>query len=60
MKLKFEFFKEHHWFSWKKWYSPIGKVFDHVENYKGRIYETHWSLSTPVGSIRLTSMPYNR
>ena len=59
MKLKLEFFKEYHWFSWKKWYSPIGKAFYHVENYKERIYETHWSLITPIGSIRLTAMPHS-
>jgi hypothetical protein len=60
MKLKLEFFKEYNHFSYNKWYSPIGKVFNYIEDYKGRIYETHWSLSTPIGSIRLTAMPYSR
>lgn len=60
MKIKTEFFKDRHWFNYRKWHSPIGKVFDHVEGYKGRIYETHWLFSTPVGSVRFTAMPYSR
>jgi len=58
MKFKIETFKEKHPFEFKRWYSPIGRVFDHIENPKERIYETLWLLSTPVGCIRLTATPH--
>ena len=32
--MSIEYFKEFRWFSFKKWYSPIGTVFNHIENYK--------------------------
>ena len=57
MKLKIEAFRERHKIGYRKWYEPIGKTFDHVEDYRGRIYITYWMLSTPFGCLRLCAMP---
>lgn len=59
MKIKFEYFKEFRRFSFKKWYFPIGISHVYIENYKNRIYETCWLLSSPLGCYRITFMPFS-
>ena len=56
-KIQFKYFKEFRWFSFEKWYTPIGFSFNHIENYKRRIYESHILLSTPLGCFRFTTTP---
>ena len=61
MKIKTEFFKKdpgNKIFGYRKWHSPIGKGFDHADDYAGlRIYETHWLFTLPFFEIRLTAKP---
>lgn len=58
MKIKIEFFKERHFFEFRKWYTPMGNTFYHYVYPNKLIYETNLLLSTPLGCIRITIIPY--
>jgi hypothetical protein len=58
--LKLEYFKEFRNIGYRKWYTPIGRVFDHVDDaglLGNRIYITRRLLETPIGSFRLSTIP---
>jgi len=55
--IKIEFSKDRQKFGYNKWHDPIGKTFDHCEDYSGRIYTTLRLFSTPLGCIRIEMAP---
>jgi len=55
--LRFEFIKVPCRFGYEKYYTPVGRLLDHVTGYQSRIVEVHWLFSTPVGSLRVTLRP---
>ena len=50
-------FKEHQKFEYRKYYTPIGRTFYHVEGREKRIFVTHHLFSSPFGVIRIDITP---
>lgn len=55
--MEIKWFKEYQKFGYKKFYSPIGKMYFYVEGREKRIYITHYSFRSPFGSLRIDIKP---